>query len=654
MNQINIQIVKKLREMVRQEMEEGGAVFATKDGLPHLEYDPEKEKKDEAVQVNVDNLLKNQKIKNLMKRLGIKKTQSEEGIMKILNYLASNPSALSALKVAVGESVKEERDYKAEYKKYGSSTKAKKYRAELNKYNRQRGTYGNGDGKDASHKGGKIVGFEEESKNRGRREKSRLKKESATVNESAVSFWQDMFRPGPIPKKYIIQLIKKKGELPSKSHIKRIYKDNGNPSSSELAKTWKQLTKEKYVRAASGMWRWNADFTGWESIDESGLQYRMGVKRYGKEGMTKIQSAAGSGAGHAEIGKIKDKYDKKRKRKKESVSGTSVILEFDKYRLGGLLDSKLKKRLERTIKVIGGKVDAVGDDYIKFRMGGMDLNKLPAVITKLDRNKNVWIGDKRKNNIWDRRQKINKLEAFKPKGVSFMKKIVLLPKSKLYFDPSNGNFWLMGPGGEPDWEDDPIEPKDRDYKRTLSRLSSKDKSIMKKSLRGSGNWKEATTSVSVPGYLTPHSFSKSTQNAIDVDDEDDEKSESIIKEHRYFDLGTSKTVNAGIVTSTGFDKDKNIHEFSATPPAYSSTEAQKHVDRDVIVMSKFIGKASQQVIKTMMNGVKSGRYDAMDLQRGFQYGPVKRTHYGEIDFIKQLWTKVRDGFRRYSKSGKLR
>ena len=93
MDQINTQIVKKLREMVRQEMEEGGAVFATKDGLPHLEYDPEKEKKDEAVQVNVDNLLKNQKIKNLMKRLGIKKTQSEEGIMKILNYLASNPSA---------------------------------------------------------------------------------------------------------------------------------------------------------------------------------------------------------------------------------------------------------------------------------------------------------------------------------------------------------------------------------------------------------------------------------------------------------------------------------------------------------------------------------------------------------------------------------
>ena len=68
------------------------------------------------------------------------------------------------------------RDYKKEYKKYGSSTKSKKYRAELNKYNRQQGTYGNGDGKDASHKGGKIVGFESQSKNRGRAEKSRLKK----------------------------------------------------------------------------------------------------------------------------------------------------------------------------------------------------------------------------------------------------------------------------------------------------------------------------------------------------------------------------------------------------------------------------------------------------------------------------------------------
>jgi len=74
-----------------------------------------------------------------------------------------------------------ERDYKAEYKKFQSSPKMKKYRAELNKYNRKKGTYGNGDGKDASHKGGKIVGFEAQSKNRGRAEKSRLKKEQSVT-----------------------------------------------------------------------------------------------------------------------------------------------------------------------------------------------------------------------------------------------------------------------------------------------------------------------------------------------------------------------------------------------------------------------------------------------------------------------------------------
>jgi hypothetical protein len=94
-----------------------------------------------------------------------------------LSYIADKDSKLDGTPEdikAIDE--KAERDYKAEYKKFQSSTKAKKYRAELNKYNRQKGTYGNGDGKDASHKGGKIVGFESASKNRGRKEKSRLKK----------------------------------------------------------------------------------------------------------------------------------------------------------------------------------------------------------------------------------------------------------------------------------------------------------------------------------------------------------------------------------------------------------------------------------------------------------------------------------------------
>lgn len=67
------------------------------------------------------------------------------------------------------------RNYAREYRLFNSSPEKRKYRAELNKYNRDRGTYGNGDNKDASHRNGKIVGFEDEHINKGRREASRLK-----------------------------------------------------------------------------------------------------------------------------------------------------------------------------------------------------------------------------------------------------------------------------------------------------------------------------------------------------------------------------------------------------------------------------------------------------------------------------------------------
>jgi len=65
------------------------------------------------------------------------------------------------------------RDYKDEYDKFQKNKST--YRAKLNKYNRDKGTYGNDDGLDATHKDGKISGFKESSKNKGKKEKSRLK-----------------------------------------------------------------------------------------------------------------------------------------------------------------------------------------------------------------------------------------------------------------------------------------------------------------------------------------------------------------------------------------------------------------------------------------------------------------------------------------------
>jgi hypothetical protein len=75
-------------------------------------------------------------------------------VSKTSKYYKDNP-----------EAAEKRREYQREYNK---STERKKYRAMLNKYNRDQGTYGNGDGLDASHtKSGKLV-FENESLNRAR------------------------------------------------------------------------------------------------------------------------------------------------------------------------------------------------------------------------------------------------------------------------------------------------------------------------------------------------------------------------------------------------------------------------------------------------------------------------------------------------------
>ena len=63
--------------------------------------------------------------------------------------------------------------------KYNKKPGQKKKRAELNKINRKKGTYGNGDGKDVSHCKGGGTRMEKASKNRARnRGKLKCKKSS--------------------------------------------------------------------------------------------------------------------------------------------------------------------------------------------------------------------------------------------------------------------------------------------------------------------------------------------------------------------------------------------------------------------------------------------------------------------------------------------
>ena len=66
------------------------------------------------------------------------------------------------------------RNYKEEYRKYGSGGKAKKYRASLNRINRKKGNYGNGDGLDEAHVGSSSkTRLQPQSKNRANQRPSR-------------------------------------------------------------------------------------------------------------------------------------------------------------------------------------------------------------------------------------------------------------------------------------------------------------------------------------------------------------------------------------------------------------------------------------------------------------------------------------------------
>jgi hypothetical protein len=60
-------------------------------------------------------------------------------------------------------------NYKSYQKKYDSSELQIKKRTQLNKENRKRGTYGNGDGKDVSHRKNGETFLEKASKNRARK-----------------------------------------------------------------------------------------------------------------------------------------------------------------------------------------------------------------------------------------------------------------------------------------------------------------------------------------------------------------------------------------------------------------------------------------------------------------------------------------------------
>lgn len=86
----------------------------------------------------------------------------------------------------------------------------------------------------------------------------------------------------------------------------------------------------------------------------------------------------------------------------------------------------------------------------------------------------------------------------------------------------------------------------------------------------------------------------------------------------------------------------NVNEDSpSTMQAFSNKEAKVFAEKDIQQMAKILGKASQQSIKTMINGVKAGKYTSMDMSRAIQVGNIRYTHEGERNFLRVLWNKLK-------------
>ena len=253
-----------------------------------------------------------------------------------------------------------DRDYKAEYKKFQSSTKAKKYRAELNKYNRQKGTYGNGDGKDASHKGGKIVGFESQSKNRGRAEKSRLKKEDIRqeIDEYLDGILEDLCLCEACQKGYMTHPTRKTKIMFGKRYRNCIKKEDVTEAVYKLKRgsTNKDLDELDALLARAGF-KGKPDFNKmtWSIKNKNpkiakiikskgGKKIREGTCGYGIDG--KIGEEPAGPNLMKKIKKISKDKEKKKilKSKKEGVNEAGMEL----------------KKLEDAIKMFQKKIDKQG------------------------------------------------------------------------------------------------------------------------------------------------------------------------------------------------------------------------------------------------------------------------------------------------------
>ena len=126
--------------------------------------------------------------------------------------------------------------------------------------------------------------------------------------------------------------------------------------------------------------------------DESGILYRAGVKKYGKAGMKAIQSAAGKGANHQEIGKIKDKHLKDDEQIEEGLKDWAKKTAMAGVIIAGLAGvGSIQDAIDRSVPAVQAMETALelAQDQNNDELAKMIKNDLSAVKVRLSSGKDL-------------------------------------------------------------------------------------------------------------------------------------------------------------------------------------------------------------------------------------------------------------------------
>ena len=126
--------------------------------------------------------------------------------------------------------------------------------------------------------------------------------------------------------------------------------------------------------------------------NESGILYRAGVKKYGKAGMKAIQSAAGKGASHQEIGKIKDKHLKDDEQIEEGIKEWGKRLAMAGVIVAGLAGvNSVQDAIDRSVPAVAAMEKALemAQDQGNDELAKMIKGDLSAVKVRLSSGKDL-------------------------------------------------------------------------------------------------------------------------------------------------------------------------------------------------------------------------------------------------------------------------